>query len=99
MIKCLMCLQNVHQAVDNVFRRRFVSLLSSPEVYQNDFFVFSVFILLLMPELVYGIFDVRFRLCWLPEKIAVVGLLAVILNLTPYGRFKVFWSSFLPVAA
>ena len=52
-----------------------------------------------MPELVYGIFDVRFRLCWLPEKIAVVGLLAVILNLTPYGRFKVFWSSFLPVAA
>lgn len=47
-----------------------------------------------MPELVYGIFDVRFRLCWLPEKIAVVGLLAVILNLTPYGRFKVFFVVF-----
>ena len=52
-----------------------------------------------MPELVYGIFDVHFRLCWLPEKIAVVGCWRLFWIWRHTAGLRFFWSSFLPVAA
>lgn len=51
---------------------------------------FAVFFFLLLPQILFGIIENnRFQLCGQGEKIAVVYLLALILTLTPYGKFKV----------
>ena len=56
--------------------------------------VLAVWLLIIFPELCFGIINPHLQLCWLPEKLAVILLWALILTLTPRGKFKTLFIAF-----
>ena len=56
--------------------------------------VLAVWLLIIFPEMCFGIINPHLQLCWLPEKLAVILLLALILTLTPRGKFKTLFIAF-----
>ena len=45
----------------------------------------------MLPEIIYSFFNGYFPICWLPEKLAAVYILALILTLTPYGKNETYF--------
>lgn len=65
-------------------------------MYGRNFLISSLITLLclMLPEIIYSFFNGYFPICWLPEKLAAVYILALILTFTPYGKFKISFTIF-----